>query len=219
MFDTNFFIRKTASPISSALIVASGMCLFGLFAHCTLPLKALSISGLCLIFFALSNDLKKTPSLACLLGLDKLSKNVLTYTACGIIFGFALGIAYRFGYGIELWVSDIESFAPVAALIGATEEILYRGIIQGRLKGLGSLRAVILAAVFHTAYKCSLFALYSKPLEINVFFLAACTFVVGVLLGTLKERARSVAPPVAAHAFFDIMAYGEYSQAPWWVWS
>ena len=55
--------------------------------------------------------------------------------------------------------------------------------------------------------------------QINMLFLAACTFGVGLALGILRKRAGGVLPPVAAHVLFDIMAYGEYAQAPWWVWS
>jgi membrane protease YdiL (CAAX protease family) len=54
--------------------------------------------------------------------------------------------------------------------------------------------------------------------ELNIGFLAAGTFAVGLILGVFKERSGSVWPPVTAHVLFDIVVYGEYGSAPWWVW-
>ena len=111
------------------------------------------------------------------------------------------------------------SFAAVAAAIGVTEELVYRGYVQGRLRALGPLAAAILAAVGHTAYKCALFALPPLAVEIDLPFLALGTLVVGVGFGALRERSRSVLPALAAHACFDVLVYGQGAQAPWWVWS
>jgi membrane protease YdiL (CAAX protease family) len=110
-------------------------------------------------------------------------------------------------------------FAPVAALVGATEEVVYRGYMQGRLRALGPLPAVALAALGHTAYKCALFALPGRLVGIDFGILAACTFLGGLLFGALRERAGSVLPPLVAHACFDILVYGELAHAPWWVWA
>ena len=107
----------------------------------------------------------------------------------------------------------------VAVLIGATEEVLYRGYIQGRVRRFGPFKAAVFAALCHSAYKGSLFVFHNQPVDINMFLLVACTFTVGLVLGVLRERAGSLLPAVAAHVVFDIVAYGAYAQAPWWVWS
>lgn len=212
-------IKKETLPLTEAAVSAAGMCLFALFSHTSMPLKSVSFFGLFLSFFALIRGLRTVVSPGTLLGLNKFSKVVAVYSAFGLVLGVVMGIAYRWGYGMELLPSAFGLFAPVAALIGATEEILYRGYIQGRVQRLGPFGAVAFAAFCHTAYKCSLFVFHNQPVQINMLFLAVCTFGVGLALGTLRERAGSVLPPLAAHVLFDIMAYGEYAQAPWWVWS
>ena len=110
-------------------------------------------------------------------------------------------------------------FAPVAVLIGATEEVLYRGYIQGWMQEFGVFKAAAFGALCHSAYKVFLFFLHNQPVEINLLFLGVCTFAVGLTLGLLKEWAGSLLPAVSAHVVFDIVAYGSYPQAPWWVWS
>jgi len=44
------------------------------------------------------------------------------------------------------------------------------------------------------------------------------TFVGGAAFGVLRARAGSVWPAVAAHVSFDLLAYGDAAQTPWWVW-
>lgn len=200
-------------------MAAAGMCLLALFVHSKYPLKAFSALGLCLTFMTLFNDLRTNSNPAVLMGLDQFSKKVLTFTGYGSIFGCVLGIVYRWAYGMELFPGTLGVFVPVAVLIGATEEILYRGYIQGRVHRFGPFKAAAFAALCHTAYKSSLFAFHNHPVDINIFLLGTCTFAVGLVLGVLRERAGSLLPAVAAHVVFDIVAYGEYAQAPWWVWS
>jgi membrane protease YdiL (CAAX protease family) len=91
--------------------------------------------------------------------------------------------------------------------------------MQGRLKVLGGPTAVVSAALAHTVYKCALFALRDSPVEIDFAMLAIGTLAGGLVFGALREGARSVWPAVAAHAFFDVVAYGDLARAPWWVWS
>jgi membrane protease YdiL (CAAX protease family) len=219
MFETTFCFKKEAPPVSRALMAAASMCLFGLFVHSTYPLKALSAFGLCLTLMTLFNDLRAHSYPAALMGLDKFSKTVFVFLVYGSILGCALGMGYRWGYGMELFSGTFGVFAPVAVLIGATEEILYRGYIQGRVHRFGPFKAAAFAALCHTAYKCSLFVFHNQPVDINMFLLGTFTFGVGLTLGILRERAGSLLPAVAAHVVFDIVAYGEYAQAPWWVWS
>jgi membrane protease YdiL (CAAX protease family) len=219
MLETTFCFKKEASSVSRALTAAAGMCLFALFVHSKYPLKGLSVFGLGMTFLALFTDLRTNRSPAVLIGLGQFTKRVFIFTGCGTGLGSALGLFYRWGYDMKLFPSTLGVFAPVAVLIGATEEVVYRGYIQGRVHRFGPFKAAAFAALCHTAYKCSLFTFHSQPVDINMFLLGACTFVVGLVLGVLRERTGSLLPAVAAHVLFDIMAYGAYAQAPWWVWS
>jgi membrane protease YdiL (CAAX protease family) len=215
--------KKDHPPLMLLLLraatVAAGMCLFALFMHTRFPSKLFSICGLCVVLFILYLEIKAVSLPAVLFGFKKFSKSELLPTACGIVLGAVLGLGYRLGYGMKPLIEVIGWFAPVAVMIGATEEILFRGYIQGRVQSLGPFWAVSIAAFCHTAYKCSLFVFHDQPVQINMLFLAVCTFGVGLMLGVLRQWRGSIWPPVTAHVLFDILAYGEYAHAPWWVWS
>ena len=70
------------------------------------------------------------------------------------------------------------------------EELVYRGYMQGRLRVLGPLPAVALAALGHTAYKCALFALPGRMAQVDIGILAVWTFLGGLLetMGTGSGR-------------------------------
>jgi len=55
--------------------------------------------------------------------------------------------------------------------------------------------------------------------DINLAFLFTATFLVGLILGSLREFSKNLLPPTALHIFFDLVVYGGYYHAPWWVWS
>ena len=142
----------------------------------------------------------------------------MVFTVLGILIGIALALLYRWGYDLHMQPAGLGRFALIGALIGATEEVLFRGYIQGRLRGLGPLLALALAALCHTAYKSALFLFPPFPLQINFAFFGGSTFMGGLIFGAMREHTGSVIPPLAAHASFDIMVYGDYAGAPWWVW-
>lgn len=205
-------------PLADTGFAAAGMFLFALLAHRPMPFQLLSFCGLFLTALAVTYGLRTENSPAALLGVQRFSGRTLVFIALGILIGIALGLLYRWGYDLKLKPAGLGRFALVGALIGATEEVLYRGYIQGRLRRLGPFLAIALAALSHTAYKSALFVFPPFPIQIDFLLFAGATFVVGLIFGTMREHAGSVIPPLAAHASFDIMAYGEYARAPWWVW-
>ncbi len=133
--------------------------------------------------------------------------------------GGLVAMAYRAEVGASLFPKALGRFVLPAALIGACEELLYRGFIQTRLAQTGRWSAVAFTSAGHTAYKCLLFVgrPSSEP-AVDFAFLATATFLVGLLLGGVRERSGSVWPAVAGHVTFDIMVYGALAAAPWWVW-
>jgi membrane protease YdiL (CAAX protease family) len=52
----------------------------------------------------------------------------------------------------------------------------------------------------------------------NNFYFALWTFTMGCLLGWLKAYGRSTWIPVAGHAFFDLVVYGDKMVNAWWIW-
>ena len=119
---------------------------------------------------------------------------------------------------MKIFPGSLTIFTATAALIGATEELVFRGFIQDYFKKVNVIFAVLFAAFSHSAYKCCLFLSPASETEINVSFLLLWTFIGGLIFGILKEVSKSVIPAVLAHVLFDILVYGECFKPPWWVW-
>jgi len=219
MHESEEAAKQAWGPLGEATLVAAAMCLFALFVRSPLPLGLLSALGLLATALALCHGFRAGSSPLRLLALWPFSRRAAAFVALGALIGVGLGVAYRWHYGASLLPSALGPFALVGALIGATEELLYRGYVQGRVRGLRWLGAPVFAALCHTAYKCSLFALPPAATETDFVFLAAATFLVGTGFGALRALSRSVYPPLLAHALFDIIVYGGLAQAPWWVWA
>ena len=131
----------------------------------------------------------------------------------------ALGILFRFHGDLSLFPRSVGGFVIAAVAIGATEEILFRGYIQGRLQGLGWYLAPMLAAAAHTLYKVALFASPPPGIVVDYPLLAIGTLLAGIVFAGLREWSGSVLPPLAGHVLFDIIVYGGMAHAPWWVWA
>jgi membrane protease YdiL (CAAX protease family) len=195
------------------------MILFGLFSHRGLPWIAIGAAGLLSAAFCIQRSIVSMRDIPPLFGLSG-SWKVLIISLAGCAVGVGLGAYYRFSFGMTLLPGPaLQPFALAACGIGAAEELVYRGWMQGRLRVLGRLAAVLISTAAHTAYKTALFALPPSPVSVNFLSLVVLTFTVGALLGLLRELSRSIYPAVAAHVAFDLMVYGAAAQAPWWVWA
>lgn len=201
-----------------ALIATAGMCLFALFAQQPLPLFFVSLAGLLPVAGLIARSLGTETSPRTVFGWIAVSRKVGLLTAIGCILGLLLGLWYRGAHGLSSFPGSLAPFVVSAALIGAAEELVFRGYIQGRIVGLGFWLAPSFAALGHTAYKCALFVFPPDGVEIDLSLLAILTFVVGIALGILRQLSGSVLPALSAHVLFDVLAYGDRPEAPWWVW-
>jgi len=104
-------------------------------------------------------------------------------------------------------------------LVGSTEELFFRGFIQGHTRHIGVIFSVIFATLAHTAYKCSFFAAQQSGYEMDIMFLMKWTILGGIVFGILKEYSNNIVPPLAGHAVFDLLIYGDSVTVPWWIWS
>ena len=154
-----------------------------------------------------------------LFGLSALSPKLIPIGLAGCAAGAGLGVFYRMSFGMSIVPGSLEWFVLAACAIGAAEELVYRGWMQGRLRTLGRPAAVLIAAFAHAAYKTALFALPASPIGVDYRLIAAWTFAAGALFGLFRELSDSVIPPAAAHVAFDLMVYGAVARAPWWVWT
>lgn len=142
----------------------------------------------------------------------------MLYTIFGILLGIGLGVRYRLHLGIGFFPGSIHLFVVTAALIGCTEELVFRGFIQGHLKNINGPFSILFGSLSHTGYKCCLFLSTVITTHINIGFLALWTFIAGMLFGLTRHLSKSLLPALSAHALFDILVYAEYVNAPWWVW-
>jgi membrane protease YdiL (CAAX protease family) len=104
-------------------------------------------------------------------------------------------IAARYLLGIQIWA-------------GFGEEVFYRGYVQGQLRHrMGAAPAIAIASVLYAVrhYTQVLLAWPAVPWGAATVWVAAC-LLVGVALGVLYDRTRSLLPPVAAHTLFNLLA-------------
>jgi len=200
------------------VIATAGMCLFALFAQRPLPLFGASLAGLLVVAALIVRAVGRESSVLSVFGWVPFSRRVGFVTMASCALGVMLGLGYRSAYDLSLVPGSLQLFVVSAALIGATEELVFRGYIQGRLTGTGFWVAPVFAAASHTAYKSALFVFPPHGVEINLAVLASLTFVAGLAFALMRQLSGCVLPAVAAHMLFDILAYGDRAQAPWWVW-
>jgi membrane protease YdiL (CAAX protease family) len=211
--------KNLKRPLIEAFVASSGMGLFALFAHSGLPLVLLAGTGLLATALAITHSYRIVRRLADIFGLAPLTKAAPAYLILGGAVGALFGMIYRVYSDMGTLPAGLGRFVFAAALIGASEEVLFRGYIQGRLRRLGRIGAPIFAAVGHTVYKLALFTLPPEGIVIDYSFLAFWTFSGGLIIGILRELSGSVLPPLGGHVMFDVIVYGDNISAPWWVWS
>ena len=205
-------------PILTGVGAWAGILVFALFVHRPSPYFLLAVGGLLATTVAITAAAAGGSSFRNLFGLDEVPPRTRGWTLV------ALGVAVGFGFLLRgyrdqpLILTGLGSFLLVGAAIGATEELLFRGFIQGRMVRLGAPAAIVLAALAHTSYKTALFALPPEGVAVNLSVLAFFTFLVGAILGLTRHKTGSVIPALSGHMLFDILVYGDWAQAPWWVW-
>lgn len=198
--------------------VVTGILVFAIFIHDPWPLRILSLSGLAGAAVLIAFSIRHISFLAAF-GVSKPDRKLLLCMIPAIILGLLLGILTRNKFGLSLLPAAIGSVALIAPCVGALEELVFRGYIQGHLQPVGRLFSILFTSMAHTGYKLLVILSLSEPLQFNLFFLVLWTFIGGLVFGVLRDLARSSVPPVIAHAIFDVILYGGMSVAPAWVWS
>jgi membrane protease YdiL (CAAX protease family) len=221
--------RPLGRPLVEAALVAAGMAVFAILGNFEASSGLPAAAGLVLAAVAFYLSLRTGSHPATLFGFAPLPRRTWPLAAVGALLGVVLGVGYRYAWRPTLWPGDLSHFVFVATVIGAAEEVLYRGYVQGRLTSaldgrsaaarvLAPVAAIVLAAGAHTAYKAALFVSPPEGVVIDYGFLVTWTVVGGVAFGALRAWAGNVWPALAAHVVFDLLAYGDAARAPWWVW-
>jgi membrane protease YdiL (CAAX protease family) len=152
-------------------------------------------------------------------GISSLNQRTILISLAAIGLGILLGIWTRKRFEMILVPAGLTGVAVVAPLVGAVEELLFRGYLQGHLRPAGRTLAIVTASAMHTSYKLLVILSLAVPLQFDFFFLVFWTFIGGILFGILRETSNHVLPPLLAHAVFDIILYGALPVPPVWVWS
>ena len=210
-------IRKRQKLYIRAFFCITGFILFPLFIHRPFPWPVVSVAGLALPAWILAGGIKSGRELSEIIRF-KIPEKPITSLFAGLAAGAALAVYYRYYLGNTLLPGSLTRFALLAALIGGSEEFIFRGIVQGYFSKISLSFAVVFAAFAHSAYKTFLFTTQPEASGSGLFWLFAITFGVGLLAGRLKEFSKSIVPPILGHVVFDILVYGQSRTAPWWVW-
>lgn len=200
------------------LIHAAGLILFALLSH---KYQVVAIGLIILMGYLLYRRVAFQGEAAKLFGFSpfKLTTKTFLYLFLGILLGLSYSLLYRHHLGLSFIPEHIYAFAIVAMGIGAAEELIFRGYLQGLVGNYGPIVASLLATVAHTGYKLSLFVVVPFAVDIDLFFLAQWTFLAGLFFSALREVAKNVTPSLLAHVVFDFMVYGSSQNAPWWIWN
>jgi len=202
-----------------AAFAAGGLCLFSLYVHSRDWHLLYAAAGFLLAAFGMARGILVHPEpVSSLMGFSGISGKVAVFLFAGALLGIVAGADYRHYQAVPVFPARIFIFSLIACSIGATEELVYRGFIQGMLQPSGTTGAVILTSLLHTIYKCSLFLQPQLPDRVDLQFLASATFIGGLVAGGLRALSCSVLAPISVHVFYDLIVYGDYPSAPWWVW-
>jgi membrane protease YdiL (CAAX protease family) len=129
-----------------------------------------------------------------------------------------LALLDRYLENMPLFPATLGWFVLLSMLIGAVEELVFRGLVQGIAAKWHVNGAIWLSAICFAAYKAMLFLRPDSFNEANPLLLFLITLPAGVLLGYARKVSGSLWPPILAHMLFDLILYGDTLKTPWWVW-
>jgi membrane protease YdiL (CAAX protease family) len=207
------------SLVITPILFVTGILLFAVSHREPGKIFSVSYAGLLLAAVIIAFTIRKPRDLLTGFGLNAISPEKYHLFIAGLLTGVLFATIYRQYLGLPMIPSKLTFFAFTAAAIGFTEELLFRGFLQTRLRKINVFWSVVLATSSHTAYKVLLFAALSPVFEVNLLFLFFWTFVCGLVFGILKERSGSTLTPAAGHVAFDILVYGDRLLIPWWIWA
>jgi membrane protease YdiL (CAAX protease family) len=221
--DKYTFMKKSNWTHSNALtenvIFLLGILVFAFFIGQKHGLVVVALAGLILSVIVISIRIRNVKDLPVVFGFGKFYIPSLFFLPFAIIAGVLFGVIYRDSLDIGLIPSRLTGFAILASMIGATEELLFRGYFQTQIRKYGAFLSVLFASMAHTAYKFLFFLPIDAGLRIDLSGLLLWTFVGGLIFGLLKENSKSTIYPILGHVAFDIIVYGDRIISPWWIWT
>lgn len=98
-------------------------------------------------------------------------------------------------------------------VVGPTEEFIYRGVVQTRLReAFAAPTVVVLAALIFALVHVPAYAIGSG-LDASLATTLGVLFVLGTVLGAVYERTENLVVPVVAHGLYNAVVFGQlYAQ-------
>jgi len=208
--------QQKSTVLYNAILCSAGCIVFAWFIHYPFPFQLAAFVSL--IAFMISIRLNSSDDLLKKSFSGFFSSRMMVFNLTGLLMGTAAALYYRNSYGMLLFPQTFKNFTFIAIAIAVTEELVFRGFIQGQLSKLNPSFSIAFGALSHVAYKAALFLSPFAVIKIDVVSLTLFSLPVILILGVLKHCAKSILPAVIAHAAFDIIVYAEVTKAPWWVW-
>jgi membrane protease YdiL (CAAX protease family) len=206
------------SILYEAILCSFALMAFSFFIHYRFPVRLISFASLIVASYIIGRNIKSLTDFKKYTGEISLSRIPVIFIMAGISSGILLSVLYRYHLDLSFFPGSFHRFVIIAGIIGIAEELVFRGFIQGFIKQLDIPASVLFGTLSHTGYKCCLFLSPAITSGIDIGYLAFWTFTAGIMLGILRQISNSIIPSLTAHALFDILAYAEFTSAPWWVW-
>ena len=212
-------VRSKYSVLAESLICVAGIIIFAVFSHKNILPFIISFTGLIIAGLIININIHTIRDFKSLFGFNKISGATFIYFFISIVFGVLIAVVYRNHQHNYILPGRLTYFVVIAMLVGSTEELVFRGFIQSHTRHINVIFSVIFATLAHTAYKCLFFTAHQSVYQMDIMFLAKWTIVGGIVFGILKEYSNNILPPLAGHAVFDLLVYGDSITVPWWIWS
>lgn len=211
-------VFENINIIKEVVLCGANLVLFAYLAEYSFPVKAAAFIPLIFVAAVIGNQVNINAT-----AIKQIPKNIfrhglLIYYVVALQIGLIGGLAYRGSFHMPLVPTTVSGFIFIAALIGLTEELVFRGYMQSRLAIINQPLAVLFAALAHTLYKTFLFLSPAALPRHDLLHFFFWTLVASVIVGSLKQTSKSIIPAIIAHIVFDTIVYAEMSHAPWWVW-
>lgn len=210
---------KSAFSIFKILLFVGGLLAFAGFSHQSVPFILISFAGLFISTLVIVINIRTIKDLYAVFDCYQFSKKNIYYLPVSLAVGIVFGILYRNHLRVDILPVKLTGFALVAAAIGSSEEILFRGFLQSQIRNLNVILSIFAATCAHAAYKLFLFLPYQSEPDIEIAFILQWTLLGGLVFALLKELSQNSIYPVLSHALFDVLVYGDNIVTPWWVWA
>jgi membrane protease YdiL (CAAX protease family) len=206
------------TEVRDVVFCTLALMLFGFFITASFPLKLVAFPALIFVVAIISSQKNRDVVMGIFAMSNLFSLQKISWYVVSLLMGVAGALFYRGSIGMPVFPDKVSLFAVFAILVGITEELVFRGFIQGRLQNLNAGFAIGFAALAHALYKAFLFISPWAQWHPGIFLFFLYSFGAFVLLGSLRQYSKSMLPPILVHAVFDIIVYAETTQPPWWVW-